>query len=253
MTSEAGAPESPPIVSRAAWTRLLLGFALIYLLFEALARDLGSDRGQFGPVVAVAVVAGVLAAELVLFGQPLTIAWRSVGLKRPDAAGLVVGAGIGALLALTIPLSFRVLGVQATFTADAAWVLPGVFAQAGIAEELLFRGYLFGHLRSGRSFWRAAGLSIVPFAAVHLGLFATLSAPLAAAALVLAVSSSLPLAHLFELGGRSIWAPAIVHFVVQAVPKIVALPPGDASRFTLAWIAACATVPWLALLSARRL
>jgi hypothetical protein len=45
-------------------------------------------------------------------------------------------------------------------------------------------------------------------------------------------------------------APAIVHFVVQAVPKTVTLPPGDAARFTLAWIAACAKVPWLALLSA---
>ena len=49
--------------------------------------------------------------------------------------------------------------------------LPGLFAQAGIAEELLFRGYLFGHLREGRSFWRAALLSMPPFLAVHLLLF----------------------------------------------------------------------------------
>ena len=33
------------------------------------------------------------------------------------------------------------------------WLLPGLFAQGGIAQEVLFRGYLFGRIRRGRSFW----------------------------------------------------------------------------------------------------
>jgi membrane protease YdiL (CAAX protease family) len=43
-----------------------------------------------------------------------------------------------------------------------------------VAEEVLFRGYLFGHLRRGRSFWRAAVLSMLPFVCVHLLLFFTM-------------------------------------------------------------------------------
>jgi membrane protease YdiL (CAAX protease family) len=38
------------------------------------------------------------------------------------------------------------------------WTLlvGGLFAQAGIAEEVLFRVYLFRHIREGRAFWPAA-------------------------------------------------------------------------------------------------
>jgi membrane protease YdiL (CAAX protease family) len=68
---------------------------------------------------------------------------------------------------------FFPLFARATATPLAArdgWplLLPGLFAQGGIAEECLFRGYLFGHLRRERSFWRAAWLSVPPFVAVHL-------------------------------------------------------------------------------------
>ena len=64
------------------------------------------------------------------------------------------------------------------------WLLlvPGLFAQAGIAEEVLFRGFLFGHLRETRSFWRAALLSLPPFLAVHVLLFFRMDPPVAAAA-----------------------------------------------------------------------
>jgi hypothetical protein len=39
-----------------------------------------------------------------------------------------------------------------------------------------------------------------------------MSWPVALAAVGLAVVLSFPLAYLFELGGRTIWAPAILHF-----------------------------------------
>jgi membrane protease YdiL (CAAX protease family) len=202
--------------------------------------------------VAVVVVTTTLAAERVLFGERLPSALRSVGLGRPRTAGLAVAAVVGTLLVLTMRVSIRVLGVRASVSADACRVLPGVLAHAGIAEEVLFRGYLFGALRSGRSFWRAVGLSTLPFAAVHLGLFTTLPPPIAALALALSVSTSVPLAHLFELGGRTIWARALLHAVIQVVPKIVTVPFEASGRFTVAWMAACALVPWLSLFVGRR-
>jgi membrane protease YdiL (CAAX protease family) len=123
-------------------------------------------------------------------------------------------------------------------------LLPGLFAQAGIAEEALFRGYLFGHVRVGRTFWRAAGLSMLPFVAVHVILFFSMPWPIALASVLLAVVISFPLAHLFELGGGTIWAPALLHFVIQATVKVVVIPYG-AESFALAWMAASALIPLL--------
>ncbi len=132
---------------------------------------------------------------------------------------------------------------------DAHWLerLPGLFAQAGIAEEVLFRGYLFGHLRRGRSFWRAATISMIPFVVVHLLMFLTMPWPVAVASLFLAVVISFPMAHLFELGNMTIWAPALLHFVVQGTVKTVHVAGGSSGAFPLVWIAASAVTAALAL------
>ena len=122
----------------------------------------------------------------------------------------------------------------------------GPVRAAGIAEEALFRGYLFGRLRRSRSFWRAAALATAPFVVVHLILFATMLWPIALAAVLLSVILSFPLAHLFELAGNTIWAPALLHFTVQGAIKVVELP-GD-TGLPLVWMAARAAIPSLILL-----
>jgi hypothetical protein len=49
---------------------------------------------------------------------------------------------------------------------------------------------------------------------------------------------SIPLAHVFELGGDTIWAPAVLHFVVQSVPKVVTFENAEAAAsFPLWWMA----------------
>jgi hypothetical protein len=68
--------------------------------------------------------------------------------------------------------------------------------------------------------------------------------PIALASVLLAVVISFPLAYLFEPGGGTIWAPAILHFVIQATVKVIVLPHG-AESFALAWMAASATVSLL--------
>ena len=60
-------------------------------------------------------------------------------------------------------LFVRARGMTPAFYPGWISLLPGLFAQAGIAEEVLFRGYLFGHMRVGRTFWRAAAVSMLPF------------------------------------------------------------------------------------------
>ena len=85
---------------------------------------------------------------------------------------------------------------------------------------------------------------MLPFVGVHLVLFLSMPWPIALASVLLAVVISFPLARLFELGGNTIWAPALLHFVVQATVKVVVFPH-EAESFALAWMAASATVPWL--------
>jgi membrane protease YdiL (CAAX protease family) len=236
----------------------------VFALFQWSAVTLDSDRGQHGLIVGLVVVAATLAADRLLFRQrirhversaslppaihELSLARRALGM--PDARGLLVVCAVSAVLLFV--LFVFALATGAAFRFSPGWValLPGLFAQAGVAEEILFRGYLFGHLRRGRSFWRAATVSMLPFAAVHVFLFFTMAWPIAAAALLLSVALSFPLAHLFELGRGTIWVPAVLHFVVQATVKVLVFAGDAAPVFPLVWMLASAVVPWFSLLVA---
>ena len=226
------------------WLKLVGGLGAVFVLFQLLGHVLNSDRGQAGLSIAVAVIAALVAVERLLFRQSLGSAMSSLGLGRPSALGVAAAVGLSALLVLVIPAYAHVRGVQVVPYPGWAWLLPGLFAQAGIAEEALFRGYLFRRLRQDRSFWNAALLAMIPFVVVHLFMFATLPWTIALAAVVLATVICFPLAHLFELGGNTIWAPAILHFTVQGSIKVLELP-GDA-LMPVVWMAASATIPYFA-------
>jgi len=191
-----------------------------------------------GLVVGALVVAVVVCAERVLFRRP----WTAIGREL----------GLGAALLLVIPVFLAARGAPASPHPGWPWLLPGLFAQAGVAEETLFRGYLFRHVRQGRTFGRAALVAAVPFVAVHLAMFLTLPWPIALASVVLAALISVPLAYLFELGGDTIWAPALVHFVVQGAIKLVDVPGEAGQVLPLVWLAASAVLPWAVFLVPRR-
>jgi hypothetical protein len=83
----------------------------------------------------------------------------------------------------------------------------------------------------------------------HLLLFVTMAWPIALAATALSLVVSFPLAHLFELGGRTVWAPALLHFFIQSPIKIVEMS-GPAARFyPIVWMSAAAVIPWLVFLA----
>jgi membrane protease YdiL (CAAX protease family) len=235
-----------PSAAGAEWIKLVLGLAIVFALFHGLAQALGSFRGEAGLVVAGAVTAALVAIEWSLFGQAPPTALRSLGFGWPAAAGLRTAVGVCVLLLATLPVYAWLRGGSLSTYPGWVWLLPGLFAQAGIAEEALFRGYLFGRLRRGRSFWHAAALAAGPFVLVHLILLSTMPWPIALAAVLLSTIMSFPLARLFELGGNTIWAPALLHCTVQGAIKVLELP-GD-STLPLMWMAACAAIPYLVFL-----
>jgi membrane protease YdiL (CAAX protease family) len=226
----------------------MAGLLAVFALFHGLATDLGSDRGQAGLLIGGTVVLATVTAQTFLFGQPARVAAKWLGLGWPAGRGLAAAGAIALLLVSSMPLTLMLTGVSVNWYPGWLWLLPGLLAQAGVAEEILFRGYLFRHLRDRRSFWRAAALAMGPFVLVHLILFTSMPWPVALAAVALAGATTPPLAHLFELGGNTIWAPALVHFVMQATVKVVTFEGESGLLIPIVWMVACASLPYLVFL-----
>jgi membrane protease YdiL (CAAX protease family) len=232
------------IATLAEWTRFLAGFVVVFLLFHFSPAALASDRAQHGGVVGVIVAAALIGVQAVVFGGGPASAVRSLGIGVPAGRALVAATVVSGLL-ICVPAMVRLAGTSVGLMPGWWRLVPGFLAQAGIAEEMLFRGYLFGQLRHGRTFGRAAMLSMPPFVLVHLLLFLSMPWPVATASLGLAAVTSFPLAWLFEIGGRTIWAPALLHAVIQGGIKVLVLPDADIMRISLLWMAACAFFPLL--------
>ncbi len=228
--------------------KLFIGFLITFCLFQFLGAFLGSDRGQAGMVIGLFILTATLAFQWLISGGGILENLVRLGLGLPSMRGMMAGILVAFLLLATLPIYSALTGMQVYPATQWLWTVPGLFFQAGVAEETLFRGYLFGHLREGRTFWPAAGLSAMPFAVVHLLLFFTMPFPVATVAFLLSVVSSFPLAYLYDLGERTIWAPAIVHFVIQGAIKLVAIPDDAMQGLAIVWMAACAVIPWLAFL-----
>lgn len=224
--------------------RFLVGLAAAYALFELLARSLGSDRGQAGVMVCAGVIAALVIVEHWLSGQALPVILRHLGLGRPAWKSVLVALLPSAVL-LAVLLAYLALTPN-RWTLLPAWplLLFGMFFQGGVAEEALFRGYLYRHLREGRTFRQATRLARIPFVLLHLPLFLIVPWAVALASVVVAAILTAPLAHLFELGGRTLWAPALLHFVVQAAIKIVVVEEATPT-LPMLWLATAAVAPYL--------
>lgn len=227
-------------------TRIFIGLAVGYLVLERTAALTNSMFGETGLLIAGLTVTTVVLVELFLFGRAVPAALRFLGLGSPARRGLLAVALITAVMLAFFPVFAAATGAKLAMRDGWLLMLPGLFGQAGIGEEVLFRGYLFGHLRQTRSFWRAALLSIPPFLIVHLLLFTSMDPMVAIAATLLSVVMSFPLARLYELGGRTIWAPAVLHFVVQGAIKVVVAPEAQQTTMGVAWMGAALVLPWLA-------
>jgi membrane protease YdiL (CAAX protease family) len=166
-------------------------------------------------------------------------------LGRPALPGLVVAAAVAVLCVagylLFTPLTGRVLGTPP----DWLGLLLGVFLFNGVAEELAWRGYVFGALREGRTFWRAVLLSMPLLALTHVPIVLNSGVLVGIVAMVVAAVTTLPFAYLYELGGRTIWAPALVHAAID-IFRALTVAPADTLVFSLYVSAIALVVPLVA-------
>lgn len=231
-------------IARRDLAAALVGFFVLWLLLDRSAAWLGSTRGEYGGIVCVLVVVAAIACECLLSRRGVAKSVSALGLRWTNWRALFWTLALSAGLLLYLPIFAAATGARLELLPGAAWLALGMFAQGGIAEEVVFRGFVFRRLRITRSFWRSALLSAAPFVVVHVVLLLQMDVFVALASLLLAVLISFPLAWLFERGGGSVLAPALLHGVVQAGIKV--LDAGDAfPQLALGWIALCAAAPWL--------
>ncbi len=207
-----------------------LGFALVTALGVALAlggadpakaQALARSETYVLSVLAVSTI-GMIAAVYFIVVLRRRFGWRGFGLKpiRPRAIILSFVAGL-----LCVPL-MGVIGTavqkllgrplvspQLPFLAPAGFsytALVGMLIIGGLlapfAEELIFRGLLFGWLRRFLFVWPAAVISAAVFGLIH-GLVPIIFAA-AAVGLVLAIA--------YEKTG-SLWSPVIIHATQNSV------------------------------------
>ncbi len=234
----------------ASWLRFLAGFVVLGgVLLGTAAID---ATGRWGLAVLAAVLVTGVVVERVQHGPKVGDAERRLGLRRPGGRVLALAAAVSALVLLVFPLTAALSGAAVVLRPDWAWLLIGILAFHGLAEELVWRGYVFGRLRDGRSFRAAAAWTMPLIAAGHLPIVVTLGPALGLGAMLVAAVTSIPLGYLYETGGRSIWPPALVHTAIDAF-KLVLIPAVALSTFSLLIIVVSLAVPLLVLAVPRHL
>ena len=166
-----------------------------------------------GSAVALLAAGTVLVVGEIAFGRhrsPKALVAR-LGLGRPDPRAIVAALVVaGAVVATTVG-GARLLGIDLELRPRWPEVLIGVVLFHGIAEELVWRGFAFGHLRRSAAFWRAIARSIPLIALTHVPIIFGNGVAIGSLAVLSAATTCLPLAYLWERGGHTIWGPAIVH------------------------------------------
>jgi membrane protease YdiL (CAAX protease family) len=167
------------------------------------------------------VIALTVALEMRISKVSFTEALQSGGLKRGTSLQIKTALIGLAPLALAYLMLFAALEISADTVPDLPWVMLKFFIAQGLAEEIVFRGFVFRHLRGGRSFLHASTLSAVLFSLIHVANFSHGFSQ----QMLVAVSLSIvfgfvltyPLSLLFELGAGSIAGGALLHVGVDSI------------------------------------
>lgn len=225
------------------WVGFVLGFALVWATLQVTASPVPTPLRSALACAATAACAAVVV--VVLWRIPARGALGAVGLGRPGVAGLLTAVGVVLLCAvgylLFTPLTGRALGTPPGWLG----LLLGVFLFNGVAEEVAWRGYVFGALRRGRTFGRAVVLSMPLLALTHVPIALTSGLLVGLVAMLVAAVTTLPFAHLYELGARTIWPPALVHAAIDTF-RALTVAPADALVFSLYVSAVALVVPLVA-------
>jgi membrane protease YdiL (CAAX protease family) len=223
-----------------------VGFLVIWAAMYGIGvlQDGGVRLGVLGLIVTFAAAA---VWEVAVMGTPPRQVAAALGFARPVARGMVAAAVVAALV-IAYYVLYSALVAPLRLKAGWPWLVIGLFAYHGLAEELAWRGYAFRRLRESRSFGTAVLWTMPLIAITHLPILVTSGPLIGAVAMLVAAVTCLPLAQLWERGGRTIWGAALVHAAID-IFKLVDPPTGDAGiQFSLGLSLVSIVVPFLVFL-----
>lgn len=207
-----------------AWTVL---FAIVLIGTTVITRKVLASW-QFGGAntltgLLAALAALVLAIIIESRFEQIRIlnAFKNLGFikgNRPQYYLVLIGV-IPILLAYFYIIFF--IKKSSALEVGAIFLLVKLTISQGLIEEAVFRGLIYRHLRVRNSYWKAATLSGILFALIHVANFSRGMSN----EILLSVGISIlfgfiltfPLAILFELGNGSILGGAILHLAIDSI------------------------------------
>ena len=164
--------------------------------------------------------------------RPLLTAVRTLGLGRPNRRALLWAAAASTAVLAVYPVAGAMTGARFTLVADWPWILLGLFAFHGLAEESSgAASSSAGSVPGAASGPQCCGR--MPFVALaHVPIFFRSGPVVAIGALAVAAVTSVPLSALYLRGNRTIWAPALVHTAIDSF-KLVIIPAAALQSFSL--------------------
>ncbi len=234
---------------------IVTGYLILYGVFELMAKLTGDTTlPRNALLITVCVLVAAVVAELVFFKSKFSELVKVLGLGKPGTKAIIASLVITLSLFLCYPLITLKTGYKFIIPDNWLMLAIGVFALHGIAEEVLYRGFLFRRLREGRSFWNAAWIAVILFSAAHIPILINQGLLVGGMAVLLAVVSSIPFSYLYEKGNNTIWAPAIVHAAIDTVIPILAAGQMDekATMAVTLWMAASMVIPYISFLILRK-
>lgn len=250
MALRDGTAVDPTVGSFRSWLTFLAGFALLCsVLLNTSALD---ATGRWGLAILAATLLAAVLVEMLWQRAPVVEVLRRLGLGRPGGRAVALAFAVSGLVLLVFPVTEAVSGADVALRPDWPWLLIGVFAFHGLAEELVWRGYTFRRLREGRSFGSALWWTMPLIAVTHMPIVFSLGPAVGLGAMAVAAVTSIPFGYLYETGRRTIWAPALVHTAIDSF-KLVVIPAAAIPTFSVLIIAVSLGVPLLALAVPRRL
>ncbi|MCL4248009.1 MAG: CPBP family intramembrane metalloprotease [Anaerolineae bacterium] len=174
--------------------------------------------------IPLAVIVASVLLEMGLYKKNLSQALSDIGLTRFSWAGIRSAAIYMLPLLVFFPLFALLTNTPLATQPNWQWRLMNVLFINGIAEEVMMRGFVFRHLREGRSFWRAAALSTAYFAAYHLVLIFTAGPLIGMIAVVIAIPAGFLTAYVYERGSNTVWGSALFHMLYNGPAFVFAVP-----------------------------
>ncbi|MBC7813753.1 MAG: CPBP family intramembrane metalloprotease [Burkholderiales bacterium] len=182
-----------------------------------------------------------IAVEMVVYRKRLRTAISDIGLTRFNWTGIRLAAIYLLPLLVYFPLMSLITNNLLTTQPRWEWLFLSTLLVNGLVEETMMRGFVFRHLREGRSFWRAAGLSTIYFAGYHIPLIFSAGLMIGVIGIVIAIPIGFVTAYIYERGNNTIWGPALLHAINNGLVFVFMLSselqPVAASLYMLLGIA----------------